>query len=172
MSEEIKEQEIKVSEEKDGSATFEVPEGLLPEEAEEEPKAEEQKAQGGEADESDEDHPDDTDAVREARRARRRAKKDYIKKTNQEKDQRLVLLARQNQELMARLAAIEKKSHISDIARTKNPAKSNYWPTLGWTGTLGMTLRVQTQEVGLPSELIINLCGKVGTPPQKIIGMN
>ena len=117
MSEETKEQEIKVSEEKDGSATFEVPEGLLPEEAEEEPKAEEQKAQGGEADESDEDHPDDTDAVREARRARRRAKKDYIKKTNQEKDQRLVLLARQNQELMARLAAIEKKSHISDIAR-------------------------------------------------------
>jgi hypothetical protein len=117
MSEETKEQEIKVSEEKDGSATFEVPEGLLPEEAEEEPKVEEQKAQGGEADESDEDHPDDTDAVREARRARRRAKKDYIKKTNQEKDQRLALLARQNQELMARLAAIEKKSHISDIAR-------------------------------------------------------
>jgi hypothetical protein len=117
MSEETKEQEIKVSEEKDGSATFEVPEGLLPEEDKEEPKAEEQKAQGGEADESDEDHPDDTDAVREARRARRRAKKDYIKKTNQEKDQRLVLLARQNQELMARLAAIEKKSHISDIAR-------------------------------------------------------
>lgn len=118
MNAETKEDEIKVSEEKDGSAIVEVPEGLLPEEeGQEESRAEEQKAEGGEADDGDEDHPNDTDAVREARRARRKAKKEYIKKTNQEKDQRLQLLARQNQELMARLAAIEKKSHISDIAR-------------------------------------------------------
>lgn len=117
MTEELKDEDIKVSEEKDGSATVEVPESLLASETEEEPKAEEQKAEGGDAEESDEDHPDDTDAVREARRARRKAKKEYIKKVNQEKDQRLTLLMRQNQELMARLAAVEKKSHISDIAR-------------------------------------------------------
>jgi hypothetical protein len=115
MSTDIKEEEIKVSEEVDGSATVEVPDSMLPPD-DEEPKAE-QKAEGGEAEESDEDQPDDTDAVREARRARRKAKKEYIKKVNQEKDHRLTLLARQNQELMARLAAIEKKSHVSDIAR-------------------------------------------------------
>ena len=116
MTEEIKDEDIKVSEEKDGSVTVEVPDSMLPQEESEEAKIE-AKAEGGEAEESDEDHPDDTDAVREARRARRKAKKEYIKKTNQEKDQRLALLMRQNQELMSRLAAIEKKSHVSDIAR-------------------------------------------------------
>jgi hypothetical protein len=65
----------------------------------------------------DEDHPDDTDAVREARRARRRAKKEYIRKSNEEKDQRLQLLQRQNQELMERLAAVERKTHTADLAR-------------------------------------------------------
>lgn len=130
MSEELKEEDIKVSEEKDGSVTVEVPDSMLAQEAEE-PKVEEKKAEGGEADDSDEDHPDDTDAVREARRARRRAKKEYIKKTNQEKDQRLALLMRQNQELMARLAAVEKKTHTSDLARLDKAiqdeeAKMNY----------------------------------------------
>lgn len=117
MSEEIKDEDIKVSEEKDGSVVVEMPESLMASELEDEPKVEEKKAEAVDAEESDEDHPDDTDAVREARRARRRAKKEYIKKVNQEKDQRLTLLMRQNQELMARLAAVEKKSHISDIAR-------------------------------------------------------
>lgn len=114
MSTEAKEEEIKVSEEKDGSATVEVPESMiLSEDGQEEPK---QEVKAEESD-GDEDHPDDTDAVREARRARRRAKKEYIKKTNEEKDRRLTLLSRQNQELMERLAAIEKKSHTSDLAR-------------------------------------------------------
>lgn len=99
MSEE-KEESFDVVEEKDGSAVVELPEELAPAEPD-----------------SDEDQPDDTDAVREARRARRRAKKEYIKRTNEEKDQRLVMLSRQNQELMERLAAVERKTHTADLAR-------------------------------------------------------
>lgn len=114
-----KEDDIKVIEEKDGSALVEMPEGMAPEpdEQEDEPVAEEQKAEGGEADDGDEDRPGDSDAMREARRARRKAKKEFIKRTNEERQQKLEFLARQNQELMARLAAIEKKSHVSDLAK-------------------------------------------------------
>ena len=115
MSEEIKDEDIKVSEEKDGSATVEVPESLMPSEQEQDDQPQNDKAEAS-ADDSDEDHPDDTDAVREARRARRKAKKEYIKRTNQEKDQRLAMLDRQNKELMARLAAIEKRTHMQDLA--------------------------------------------------------
>jgi hypothetical protein len=104
-------EEIAVTEENDGSAVVALPEGMAPEEPQEEEKAE-----GGEV-ESDEDHPDDTEAVRSARRARRRAKKDLIKRTNEEKDRRLELLQRQNQELMERLSVVERKTHSSDLAR-------------------------------------------------------
>lgn len=119
MSEDIKDEDIKISEEKDGSATVEVPADMI---ASEEQEEEVKMADGGQSDDEDDGHDDSqdegvSDAVREARRARRRAKKEYIKKTNQEKDQRLALLARQNQELMARLAAVEKKTHNSDLAR-------------------------------------------------------
>jgi hypothetical protein len=100
----VKEESFEVTEEKDGSVVVELPETI------ESPDKEAQ-ADG------DEDHPDDTDAVREARRARRRAKKEYIRKSNEEKDQRLQLLQRQNQELMERLAAVERKTHTADLAR-------------------------------------------------------
>lgn len=106
-------EEIEVTEEQDGSVTVELPEGM------EVPEPEEKKAEGGAAaeDDGDEDSADDTDAVRQARRARRRAKKDYIKRTNEEKDQRLQLLQRQNQELMERLANVERKTYSADMAR-------------------------------------------------------
>lgn len=110
MTEEIKDEDIKVSEEKDGTVTVEMPE--IAEENEEK----EVKAEGGEVSD-DEDHPDDTDAVREARRARRRAKKDYIKQVNREKDERLTLLTKENQEIKARLAEMERRSQVNDIAR-------------------------------------------------------
>jgi hypothetical protein len=115
MTTETKEEEIKISEEKDGSVIVEGPQDMFPEEEAQEEK-EPQMAEGGDAEEE-EDQPDDTDSVREARRARRKAKKEYIKKVNQEKDQRLVFLQRQNQELMERLAALEKRSHTSDLAQ-------------------------------------------------------
>jgi hypothetical protein len=105
MSEDQKPEILDVIEEKDGSVSVELPEGV------ENPQNEAMDADG------DVDHPDDSDAVREARRNRRRAKKDYIKRTNEEKDSRLTHLQRQNQELMERLAVVERKSYASDLAR-------------------------------------------------------
>lgn len=91
---------IEVVEEKDGSAVVELGDHI------ESPDSQ---------DDDGDDGPDDS--VRDARRARRRAKKEYIKKTNEEKDQRLMMLTRQNQELMERLSAVERKTHSADLAR-------------------------------------------------------
>lgn len=111
---------LAVTEEKDGSAVVQLPDDVQsPDEStEEESQNADAQASGGDEDGgADEDHPDDTDAVREARRNRRRAKKEYIKRTNEEKDQRLAMLQRQNQELMERLSVVERKTQSSDLAR-------------------------------------------------------
>jgi hypothetical protein len=105
MSTEDNKEEIAIVESPDGSVMAELPDGV------ENPQ---QEAAGGD---DDADHPDDTDAQREARRNRRRAKKDYIRKSNEEKDTRLTLLQKQNQELMERLAGLERKSYSADLAR-------------------------------------------------------
>ena len=109
MSTEDKIEDMNVVEEKDGSVTVDLPDQLA-----------DQIDRGSDVsadDPGDVDHPDDSDAVREARRNRRRAKKVYIKRTNEEKDQRLGLLQRQNQELMERLSVVERKTHGADMAR-------------------------------------------------------
>lgn len=106
MSEEQK--DLQVVEEKDGSVTVELPENA------DNPQAQpEEQAAAENLDDSD----DDREEIRAARRARRRAKKEYVKRTSEEKDQRLQLLQRQNQELMERLAVVERKTHSSDLAR-------------------------------------------------------
>lgn len=102
-------EDIPVTEEKDGSVTVELPDELVPEDSSDEPI----QAQ----DDGDADQPGDTDAVRDARRNRRKAKKEYIKRTNEEKDQRLVLLQRENEEFRKRLAEVEKKSQGFELAR-------------------------------------------------------
>lgn len=63
------------------------------------------------------DHPDDTEAIRSARRDKRKAKKVYHRQQQQEKDVRFQQLQRQNQELLARLSAVEVKTHGSELAR-------------------------------------------------------
>lgn len=110
MSTDKQEEQIDVVEEKDGSAVVDLPEDLAPE-----PQEGAQEAAGDDG--GDVDRPGDSDAVREARRARRRAKKDLVRRTNEEKDQRLQMLQRQNQELMERLSVVERKTHSSDLAR-------------------------------------------------------
>ncbi len=102
-------EDIPVTEEKDGSVTVELPDELVSEDSSDEPI----QAQ----DDGDADQPGDTDAVREARRNRRKAKKEYIKRTNEEKDQRLVSLQRENEEFRKRLADVEKKSQGFELAR-------------------------------------------------------
>ena len=116
MSTETKESDdIKVMEEKDGGAVVELPDHL----AQDEEGEDEQRAEGGAAgdDGGDDDHPDDTEAIRAARRSRRKAKKEYIKQTNAEKDVRMQNLLRQNQELQERLSVVERKTNSADLAR-------------------------------------------------------
>jgi hypothetical protein len=103
-------EDIPVTEEKDGSVTVELPDELVPEDSSDEPEVQAQ-------DDGDADQPGDTDAVRDARRNRRKAKKEYIKRTNEEKDQRLVSLQRENEEFRKRLAEVEKKSQGFELAR-------------------------------------------------------
>lgn len=103
--------DLSVIEEKDGSVTVELPDDI------QSPQAEDSEVQASGDDGADDDQPGDTDAIRDARRARRKAKKEYIKKTNEEKDHRLAMLQRQNQELMERLSVVERKTHSSDLAR-------------------------------------------------------
>jgi hypothetical protein len=109
MTTEEKTEDLNVVEEKDGSVTVDLPDHLADQI--------DNRSDSNADDAGDVDHPDDSDAVREARRNRRRAKKDYIKRTNEEKDQRLGLLQRQNQELMERLSVVERKTHGADMAR-------------------------------------------------------
>ena len=111
MSTEKDQEDIAVVEEKDGSVTVQLPDSI------ESPTKDEDAGEGHQDDGGDEDHPDDTDAIREARRNRRRAKKEYIKRTNEEKDAKLQLLERQNRELMERLSVVERKTHGADLAR-------------------------------------------------------
>lgn len=109
------EEKILVKEEQDGSVTVDLPDNIPSPDNDED--AGESMAAGGAADEDDQDRDDDTEAIRAARRNRRKAKKEYIKKTNEEKDQRLQMLQRQNQDLMERLSNVERKTHSADLAR-------------------------------------------------------
>jgi len=113
--------EIKVEESSDGSAVVELPESMQPADSGDEPE-EVLEAEGGSveesiSEESDYDNPNDTDAVRQAKRDKRRARKEYHKQVQQEKDTRLQMLQRQNQELQERLSVVERKTHGSEIAR-------------------------------------------------------
>ncbi len=120
MNTETKEKEIDYKEEDDGSVVINLESDGTEQEEEEVQAAEGGRAEAAE-DDQDDDHddndPDEVDPVRLARRARRKAKKEYIKRTNQEKDQRLQMLDRQNRELVERLAVLERKAHSADLAQ-------------------------------------------------------
>lgn len=116
------EERIEVKEELDGSAVVELPDNIPnPQSADSEEDSQEEEVEAAEggavSDDSDNDSPDDSDALREAKRARRKAKRELVKRTNIEKDHKLALLERQNQELLERLSAVERKTHSADIAR-------------------------------------------------------
>lgn len=116
-----KEEIIDIKEEVDGSAVIELPDSIPSpdvqeakvdedsDEADERARAKEM-AEGGSVD-------PDAEAVREAKRAKRRARKEYHKQVSAEKDTKLHMLERQNQELLERLAVVEKKTQGSEIAR-------------------------------------------------------
>lgn len=109
---------IDVFEAQDGSATVDLPENMLDmaDGGQIEPLQGQNQAESG-ADSDDVDHPDDNDEVRQARRNRRRAKKDLIRKTNQEKDVRLQQLQRENEEFKRRLTQLERNTKAESISR-------------------------------------------------------
>ena len=109
---------IDVKEEVDGSAVIELPESIpspdvkIEEDSDEgdEQARQRELADGGSVD-------PDAEAVREAKRAKRRARKDYHKQVSVEKDTKLHMLERQNQELLERLSVVERKTQGGEIAR-------------------------------------------------------
>jgi hypothetical protein len=116
-----KEEIIDIKESPDGSAVIELPSDIkspdvelkkLEEDSDEADEAERaaEMAEGGAID-------PDAEAVREAKREKRRARKDYQRKVHAEKDTKLHLLERQNQELLERLSVVERKTEGSEMAR-------------------------------------------------------
>jgi hypothetical protein len=115
----VAEQEvIVIQEEKDGSATIELPQSIPspePQNDDDSDEADERARQkemvvGGAVDE-------DAEALREQKRLKRQRRKEYHKQVSTEKDVKLTLLERQNQQLLERLSVLERKSHGSDLAR-------------------------------------------------------
>ena len=110
--------ELAITEAQDGSVTVDVPEGMMDFGADADAQElDEQKAEGGEVNQNDDDHPDDDAELRAAKRNRRRAKKDLIRKTNQEKDVRLQALQRENEEFKRRLGQLERNTKAEQITR-------------------------------------------------------
>lgn len=113
---------ILIQEEVDGSATVDLPESIPSPEAKDGESAEDgsdeaderarrtEMADGGEVDPG-------AERLREANRSKRKRRKDYHKQVEIQKDLKLDHLGRQNQELLERLAVLERKSHGTDIAR-------------------------------------------------------
>jgi hypothetical protein len=113
-----KQDEIIVSEGRDGSATVDLPDNLLGDDLEGDKNGsnDDLDASGNGSDEDD-DHPDDDAELRSAKRSRRRAKKDLIRKTNQEKDMQLQSLKRENEEFKRRLSQLERNTKAEQLTR-------------------------------------------------------
>lgn len=113
-----KDDDLAIVESQDGSATVDLPENLLAgDDYEGETPLQNDKKDGGEVNSDDEDHPDDDEELRAAKRSRRRAKKDLIRKTNQEKDLRLQQLQRENEEFKRRLSQLERNTKAEQVVR-------------------------------------------------------
>jgi hypothetical protein len=114
----VEQEVIVIQEEKDGSATIELPESIPSPEAQTDDDSDEaddrarqrEMVTGGAVDA-------DAEALREQKRQKRRSRKEYHKQVSTEKDVKLTLLERQNQQLLERLSVLERKSHGSDLAR-------------------------------------------------------
>jgi hypothetical protein len=110
--------DLAIMESQDGSATVDLPENMLSGDdfgGDQQPP--EAKKDGGEVNHDDDDHPDDDEELRAAKRGRRRAKKDLIRKTNQEKDLRLQQLQRENEEFKRRLSQLERNTKAEQVVR-------------------------------------------------------
>jgi hypothetical protein len=127
---EQKELALETIEADDGSAVVELDEKMLQTDEVEEQNGFERAKDGGSVDKAtdsaDDDHPDD-DELRNAKRNRRRAKRDLVRKTNQEKDVQLATLKRENEEFKRRLNLVERSAKTEGLIRIdKNLEDANY----------------------------------------------
>jgi hypothetical protein len=116
MAEE-KNEDLEISESADGSAVVNLPDDIQSPDEQEQPEAQEASSDNDTGDDSLDDNDNDTEAIREAKRQKRRSRKEYHRQVQQEKDTRLQMLQRQNQELMERLSVVERKTQGSEMAR-------------------------------------------------------
>jgi hypothetical protein len=114
MATEKEKPELIIEESNDGSAVVDLPSDLIKDEDFDQDNQVEITPQSGD---DDADHPDDDQALRDAKRNRRRAKKDLIRKTNEEKDLRLQQLQRENEEFKRRLTDVESRTRQTDVMR-------------------------------------------------------
>jgi hypothetical protein len=109
----------------DGSATVDLPDDLAIDDGDEAPQ---QAATPEELDEADAraeaaeiaatgDIDPEAEAMRAAKRNKRKARKEYHRQVQTEKDVRLQNLQRQNQDLLERLSVVERKTAGADLAR-------------------------------------------------------
>jgi hypothetical protein len=112
--------ELKVSEGADGSASVDLPEDMELAKGGSIEENEDESAEFPTAADREEEYgksAEEVDDIREARRNKRRARKEYHKQVQTEKDTRLHHLQRQNQELLERLSVVERKTQGTEIAR-------------------------------------------------------
>lgn len=121
MATEKEKPELIIEESNDGSAVVDLPSDLIKDDDFDQDNQVEitpqDKKEGGNVSDEDADHPDDDQALRDAKRSRRRAKKDLIRKTNEEKDLRLQQLQRENEEFKRRLTDVESRTRQTDVMR-------------------------------------------------------
>ena len=118
MSEKENKVELAISESDDGSAVVNLPQDMILNDHDE-AQGKQQVSHDDVSGESNDDidHPDDNDELRSAKRNRRRAKKDLIRKTNQEKDVLLEQLKRENDDFKRRLSTVERSAKTDGIMR-------------------------------------------------------
>lgn len=124
-----KEEVMTIEEVADGTAVVELPPSIPSPDADDEQKT--QNAADDDDDGSDEADENarqaemavggaidaDAEALREQKRLKRHRRKEYHRQVEQEKNLKLDMLTRQNQELVERLAVLERKSSSSELAR-------------------------------------------------------
>jgi len=124
-----KEEVMTIEEVADGTAVVELPPSIPSPDADDEQKTQNAADDGDDgSDEADENARQaemavggaidaDAEALREQKRLKRHRRKEYHRQVEQEKNLKLDMLTRQNQELVERLAVLERKSSSSELAR-------------------------------------------------------
>jgi hypothetical protein len=121
---------ITIQEEVDGSATIELPDSIpspdeQPDASQEDSDEADERARRAEMAAGGEVNAE-AEAMREAKRQKRRSRKEYHRNVEQEKSVKIHHLERQNQELLERMAVLEKKTHGSEVARINKAIEDQY----------------------------------------------